>query len=252
MNCRILSLVPAFPARGPGWHTLVDTGPEALRQADALLLPAGSPESPHAHLPLLLWVDAAPPNPALLDAADAIIMADDDEAAMAGVIAGLLPQPLAAVAEAGNLLQSQQISALSQEAARIAQALAALAVATQPGADDAPLSAMLVRRLIRLRDDRARFFPAELFADPAWDMLLDLIAARMEHAQVPVSSLCVAAHVPTTTALRWIRSLSDAGLFIRRTDPSDGRRNYVELSDLAAQGMLAWLRRFHGVFALRP
>ena len=36
----------------------------------------------------------------------------------------------------------------------------------------------LVRRIIRQRQLRARFFEADLFADPAWDMLLDLTAAR--------------------------------------------------------------------------
>jgi len=36
-------------------------------------------------------------------------------------------------------------------------------------------------------------------ADPAWDMLLDLTAARAESRAVSVSSLCIAAGVPTTT-----------------------------------------------------
>lgn len=94
-----------------------------------------------------------------------------------------------------------------------------------------------VRHSIRLRRLRERFFDAELFADPAWDMLLDLMAARLDHKPVAVSSLCIAAHVPPTTALRWIKTMTEQGLFERRADPSDGRRVYVALSDRAAHGM---------------
>ena len=44
---------------------------------------------------------------------------------------------------------------------------------------------------------------AELFGDPAWDMLLDLTAARAEHTRVSVTSLCIASAVPPTGAPGW-------------------------------------------------
>lgn len=62
----------------------------------------------------------------------------------------------------------------------------------------------LVRNIIRARQSRIRFFGNDLFADPVWDMLLDLAVARVEHRRVSVTSLCIASGVPTTTALRWI------------------------------------------------
>jgi hypothetical protein len=43
---------------------------------------------------------------------------------------------------------------------------------------------------------REQFFGPDLFADPAWDILLDLYAARLEQQRVAVSSLCIAAAVP--------------------------------------------------------
>ena len=61
-------------------------------------------------------------------------------------------------------------------------------------------------------------------------MLLDLLQAEIAQHRVPVSSLCIAAAVPATTALRWIKTMTDAGLFKRRADPHDGRRVFVELS----------------------
>ena len=87
-----------------------------------------------------------------------------------------------------------------------------------------------IRAVIRARRLRTRYFPEELFADPAWDMLLDLLQAEIAHLRVPVSSLCIAAAVPATTALRWLKTMVQQGLFIRRADPHDGRRVFVELA----------------------
>jgi DNA-binding MarR family transcriptional regulator len=81
---------------------------------------------------------------------------------------------------------------------------------------------------------RSRFFAEELFADPAWDMLLDLLQAELAQLRVPVSSLCIAAAVPATTALRWLKTMTNQGLFVRRADPHDGRRVFVELDPAAS------------------
>jgi DNA-binding MarR family transcriptional regulator len=97
--------------------------------------------------------------------------------------------------------------------------------------------AKAVRRILRQRRMREQYFPADLFADPAWDMLLDLYAARLEHQPVSVSSLCIAAAVPATTALRWIKTMTHAGLFVRESDPQDGRRIFIALADSASDAM---------------
>ncbi|MFN6933711.1 MAG: winged helix DNA-binding protein, partial [Tsuneonella sp.] len=89
---------------------------------------------------------------------------------------------------------------------------------------------------------RADFLGGELFADPAWDILLDLTAARAEHSRVSVTSLCIASAVPPTTALRWITQMTDAGLLQRVEDETDRRRAFIELSDKAAEAMA---RYFH-------
>ena len=90
---------------------------------------------------------------------------------------------------------------------------------------------------------RNRFFDAELFADPAWDIMLDLMAARLEGAKVSVSSLCIAAAVPATTALRWIKTMTDAGYLERRSDPTDARRVYIHLSEETARKMSQYIRQ---------
>lgn len=136
------------------------------------------------------------------------------------------------------------LAQLSEEAARIADALASLSEGELivPGAqqgsdsDAEEVNAGQVRAIIRARRMRDQYFRGEIFADPAFDMLLDLYAAR-----VAVSSLCIAAAVPATTALRWIKQLTDRGLFVRKADPQDGRRIYIELSEDAARAMANYL-----------
>ena len=95
----------------------------------------------------------------------------------------------------------------------------------------------LVRAIIRQRSSRLRYFPDDMFADPAWDMLLDLTAARAEHKRVSVTSLCIASGVPSTTALRWIALLTQAGLLERVEDDTDRRRAFVQLTDRASDAM---------------
>ncbi|WP_372914869.1 hypothetical protein [Sandarakinorhabdus sp.] len=254
---RILALGGTWPKAGPGWK-IIDSADAA--NADMALLPADSSLSDtvidRLALPLLVAVGDAPAAPGperhldrWLDRADGYVLAGDDAETIGAVAHAVLgAQKGWRVAE--QSATAQHISALSAEAQRIADALAQLAREAD-SAGEAQVSAAMVRRLVKLRRDRDRHFPADLFGDPAWDMLLDLTAARMERADVAVSSLCVAAAVPTTTALRWVRTLSQAGIFVRRTDPGDARRVFITLSDEAHDAMIAWLRRFSGAFQPR-
>lgn len=98
----------------------------------------------------------------------------------------------------------------------------------------------LARDLMRQRRKRSAHLPAVLFAEPAWDMLLDLYAAHYEGSPVSVSSLCIASNVPSTTALRAIKTMSDAGCLIRQRDPADGRRIFIVLSDTARASLDAY------------
>ena len=153
-------------------------------------------------------------------------------------------QPLR-VADAATDKNAARLRQLSDEVSRIASTLARLSTGPtalrQPEVaitGDAPDIAIEdVRAVIRARRMRSRYFSEELFADPAWDMLLDLLQAEIAQLRVPVSSLCIAAAVPATTALRWLKSMTAQGIFLRRADPHDGRRVFVELSPHASQAM---------------
>ncbi len=107
-----------------------------------------------------------------------------------------------------------------------------------PGAQAASIpSARILRRMLRHRQQRGRIFGAELFADPAWDMLLDLAAAHQDGQRVSVTSLCIASGVPPTTALRWFGLMTDAGLVAREEDPADRRRAFLMLTEQSLAGL---------------
>jgi hypothetical protein len=90
---------------------------------------------------------------------------------------------------------------------------------------------MLIRKVIARRKLRGRYLGPDLFADPAWDMMLDLAAAEGENVRISVMSLCIASGVAPTTALRWIAQLVDRGLIARSEDSKDRRRTYVSLTN---------------------
>lgn len=174
-----------------------------------------------------------------------IIDAEDAERAAALAIAIARAAMPLRVSDVAADKSAERLRQLSEEVSRIASTLARLSTGPAPvlspvidpaqGGDLPPLSADTVRSVIRARRLRSRYFPEELFADPAWDMLLDLLQAEISHLRVPVSSLCIAAAVPATTALRWIKTLVSQGLFVRRADPHDGRRVFVELAPATSQ-----------------
>jgi DNA-binding transcriptional ArsR family regulator len=96
--------------------------------------------------------------------------------------------------------------------------------------------------LYRTRRERAAHFPAGLFAEPSWDILLDLYVAAATAREVSVSSSCIASASPATTALRHLANLEAAGLVHRRQDSRDPRRSLVELTPDAMARMEAFLR----------
>lgn len=111
----------------------------------------------------------------------------------------------------------------------------------QEAALDSAEAIASLRRLIRARRLRERFFEGARFGEPAWDILLDLSLAWFEGKAVSVSSVCIASGVPMTTAMRWINEMIDAGLIDRWIDPTDGRRNLVQIAPATRQAMVRYL-----------
>jgi hypothetical protein len=151
--------------------------------------------------------------------------------------------------EAANAPPYKQgpISGLRHAPANPAAVPAADAAEADPAQDAILLRT--AREIAAVRTKRSQHFRSELFAEPAWDMLLDLFIAHLEGRQVYVSSLCIAASVPATTALRYIQDLERHGEIVSTPDAEDGRRRWLWLSESAVAAMRAilttrvgWLR----------
>lgn len=112
-----------------------------------------------------------------------------------------------------------------------------------------PSERAMVDCVIRARRLRDGFFEASLFADPAWDILLDLYLAHLDQRRTTVTALCAAASVPMTTGLRHIAALVDRGLILRAQSARDLRVVHVELADASVRQMQAYFARLCEILA---
>lgn len=112
------------------------------------------------------------------------------------------------------------------------------ALADMISATDATLP--LARELYKLRRKREEYISSTLFADPAWDILLDLYVARLELRRASVKSVCIGSGVPATTALRWINLLLKEELIESSKDPHDSRVRCITLSEAGYTVMRAF------------
>jgi DNA-binding MarR family transcriptional regulator len=99
----------------------------------------------------------------------------------------------------------------------------------------------LARRISQWRRKRDSLFEPVVFADPEWDVLLDLFVEGWSGRKVGMSSLCIAASVPATTALRCINAMIEQGVLAKSRDENDGRRVLIELTPDTRTRMRAWL-----------
>jgi CheY-like chemotaxis protein/DNA-binding MarR family transcriptional regulator len=122
------------------------------------------------------------------------------------------------------------------------------------GADDPPghiARPNYLKALVAARADRDAIFQAGLFSDPAWEMMLDLAVAEASARPISVTSLCIASGAPTTTALRRIDDLEQAGLVKRVPDDRDRRRILVELTGQGRGQMEAFVQRQADRFGIK-
>lgn len=104
-------------------------------------------------------------------------------------------------------------------------------------------SANIASYLYEIRRMRDKFLPKELFADPAWDILLILYSKYLSHERLSVSAVCGYAGVPATTALRWIENLHELNLVVKERDFTDRRVTWLTLSDQARSSLSEFFGR---------
>lgn len=88
---------------------------------------------------------------------------------------------------------------------------------------------------------RERWLPQKHLHEPAWDILLDLYQSASKGNGQRVTSVCIAACVPPTTALRWIKVLESEGLAQREAEVTDLRASSIFLTPEGFRTMSAVL-----------
>lgn len=137
---------------------------------------------------------------------------------------------------------------LQQTVRRMVESLANASLGTAAPEQGHPPSAQpeitqdVIRAIIRARQARAGYLPLELLSDPAWGMLLELLHGELAGQRVSVSTLCEAAAVPDSTAVRWLKALEAHDLAVRRSDPHEGESECVELTRKGSAALRDYFR----------
>jgi DNA-binding MarR family transcriptional regulator len=121
-----------------------------------------------------------------------------------------------------------------------------IAGANEPLDRDSPCDPALAeaaRRLWRFRRERRRIFNDAAFANPGWDILLDVYLASADGERLSTKSACLAATVPKSTALRYLTRLCELQLVTRVPHPSDNRTKWIELTAEGLEQMEMYLAR---------
>lgn len=98
-----------------------------------------------------------------------------------------------------------------------------------------------IREILRKESKRREIGGGELFGDPAWEMLLDLLLAKIEGREVAVSSACIASGAPMSTALRLVRRLVAEEVLCRLPDEHDRRRHFLVINPNLEQPLIDYL-----------
>ena len=102
----------------------------------------------------------------------------------------------------------------------------------------------LARQLWWERRLRTKFFPAELFFEPAWDLILDIFAAERSGQPVRLSKAHLSACAPPSAAERRARLLLKIGILTASPVTPGGRNLELRLTPLAASKLEQLLHEY--------
>lgn len=135
------------------------------------------------------------------------------------------------IAQSTVTLTSKDQRAASEESRRVLADLVVELSAIQSLVMGQPLfRRAFANKVYATRRIRGRFFPDDLFAEPAWDILLLLYGVEQSQERLSVSAVCASVGTPATTVLRWIDKLEHAGLISRQKHPTDRRVSWLQLT----------------------
>lgn len=105
------------------------------------------------------------------------------------------------------------------------------------GSDQRPALA----RYVEARRMRSMLFGHDLFADPAWDILLLLYQAELEGGGLTLEQLSETLRLSLSVVVGQVGVMERRGLLDEhRSSPSSRRRRAIRLSPLAVDAMASW------------
>lgn len=96
------------------------------------------------------------------------------------------------------------------------------------------------RSIVEMQKLRRRYFPAAMFGEPAWDILLALYLAPAKSERT-IDRLASSSGAPLSTAIRWLRYLEAENLVMLDTNGHDPAQKQVHLTDKAYDSLRLFL-----------
>ena len=100
-----------------------------------------------------------------------------------------------------------------------------------------------IEAILRLRRARRISFGRGLFSDPAWEIMLQLFAARLGGRRVKLAELDI--DDPQSTVARWAALLETHGLISCHLDCVDSNELWLDISSVGGTKMSALFRNLH-------
>jgi DNA-binding MarR family transcriptional regulator len=104
----------------------------------------------------------------------------------------------------------------------------------------------IAQMIFDFRMARTQLFPASMFGEPAWDMMMALYIANQAPA---AADLARWTNTPLSTAMRWIAYLEGHDLVVRETSAEDRRVQTIRLTSEARISMERLFADFLGKWA---
>ena len=94
---------------------------------------------------------------------------------------------------------------------------------------------------LEARQARNHFFPAHLFGEPVWDILLEMYVAEKKGYSINAQSASMATNAGEAVGLKAVHTLHSTGFVQRVADRFEPAKTNLELTPKAKDAMELWL-----------
>ena len=122
----------------------------------------------------------------------------------------------------------------------------------EPGLAERQVLCEIAKEVFRARAVREEYFPAQVFGEYAWDILLLLYIETSRAKRISLAALAAQISAPIAVVLRWIAYLETDQIVLVTSDPNDENVKLAELCEASASTMDRCLKAMLPVRTLMP